>query len=115
MADRVAFVTGASRGIGKAVAVHLARAGYDVAILARTRNEGEAREHSSTIARSDTSPLPGSLATTAASIRAEGRDALVLAGDLLERASLGAATATVWAPQVQNGWALLARSINSTT
>jgi NAD(P)-dependent dehydrogenase (short-subunit alcohol dehydrogenase family) len=95
VADRVAFVTGASRGIGKAVAVHLARAGYDVAIMARTQNEGEAREHSSTVARSDTSPLPGSLTTTATAIRAEGRDALVLAGDLLDRASLGAAAATV--------------------
>ena len=30
----VAFVTGASRGIGKAIAVHLARAGYDVALAA---------------------------------------------------------------------------------
>ncbi|HWS45424.1 MAG TPA: SDR family oxidoreductase [Acidimicrobiia bacterium] len=95
MADRVAFVTGASRGIGKAVAVHLARAGYDVAVLARTVAEGEPREHSSTIARSDTSPLPGSLATTAALVRAEGRDALVVPGDLLDRASLGAAAATV--------------------
>jgi len=91
----VAFVTGASRGIGKAIAIHLARAGYDVAILAQTVNEGEAREHSSTVARSDTSPLPGSLETTAALIRAEGRTALVVAGDLLDRASLGAAATRV--------------------
>ena len=91
----VAFVTGASRGIGKAVAIHLARAGYDVAILARTVNDGEGREHSSTVTRSDTSPLPGSLATTAAAIRAEGREALVVPGDLLDRASIGAAAATV--------------------
>ena len=92
---RVAFVTGASRGIGKACAVQLARAGFDVAVLARTIVEGEAREHSSTIARSDTTPLPGSLTTTADLIRAEGRDALVLFGDLLDRASLGAAATTV--------------------
>ncbi len=91
----VAFVTGASRGIGKAIAINLAGAGYDVAILARTVNEGEAREHSSTVTRSDTSPLPGSLATTAAAIRAAGREALVVPGDLLDRASLGAAATTV--------------------
>jgi NAD(P)-dependent dehydrogenase (short-subunit alcohol dehydrogenase family) len=91
----VAFVTGASRGIGKACAVHLARAGFDVAVLARTVVEGEAREHSSTVAESDTTPLPGSLTTTADLIRAEGRAALLLAGDLLDRASLGAAAATV--------------------
>ncbi len=95
MRTRVAFVTGASRGIGTAIAGHLARAGYDVAILARTVHEGEGREHSSTVARSDTSPLPGSLDTTAALIRDAGRDALVVPGDLLDRASLGAAATTV--------------------
>jgi len=95
MSTQVAFVTGASRGIGKAIAVHLARAGYDVAILARTVHEGEAREHSSTVAQSDMSPLPGSLDATAALIRAAGREALVVPGDLLDRASLGAAATTV--------------------
>jgi len=95
MTTPVAFVTGASRGIGKAIAINLARAGYDVAILPRTVHDGETREHSSTIARSDLSALPGSLATTAASIRAEDRAALVVPGDLLDRASLGAAAATV--------------------
>jgi NAD(P)-dependent dehydrogenase (short-subunit alcohol dehydrogenase family) len=92
---KVALVTGASRGIGKAVAQHLARAGFDVAIGARTMHEGEAREHSSTVAKSDTRPLPGSLDSTAALVRGEGREVLSVYLDLLDRASLGAAVATV--------------------
>ncbi len=91
----VALVTGASRGIGKAIAVHLARAGFDVAIGARTVHEGEAREHSSTVAASDTRPLPGSLDTTAALGMEAGGRALPVVLDLLDRASLGAAVATV--------------------
>jgi len=91
----VAFVTGASRGIGKACAVHLAKAGFDVAVTARTVRDGEEREHSSTVEKSDTRPLPGSLSSTAELIDAEGREALVLPADLLDRASLGAAVATV--------------------
>jgi NAD(P)-dependent dehydrogenase (short-subunit alcohol dehydrogenase family) len=93
MSDRVALVTGASRGIGKAIAVSLAEAGFDVAILARTLQEGEQREHSSTLKASDTSALPGSLTSTAELVRAAGREALVLQGDLLDFASLGAAAA----------------------
>ena len=92
---RVAFVTGASRGIGKACAVELAKVGYGVAISARTVAEGEEREHSSTVKKSDTRPLPGSLATTAALIEAEGRQALPVAADLTDRDTLTAAAATV--------------------
>ena len=40
MARPVAFVTGASRGIGAATAEALAEKGYDVAIAARTRARG---------------------------------------------------------------------------
>jgi NAD(P)-dependent dehydrogenase (short-subunit alcohol dehydrogenase family) len=88
---KVALVTGASRGIGKAIAVHLARAGFDVAISARTLHEGEAREHSSTVARSDTTPLPGSLDVTAELIEKEGRRALSVVMDLTDRSTLAPA------------------------
>jgi NAD(P)-dependent dehydrogenase (short-subunit alcohol dehydrogenase family) len=92
---KVAFITGASRGIGKSCAIELAAAGFDVAITARTITEGEKREHSSTLRESDTSALPGSLDSTAELIEKEGGEALVVPGDLLDAASLGAAVATV--------------------
>lgn len=87
----VAFVTGASRGVGRAAAVELAREGFDVALTARTLEEGEQREHSSTINASDRSPLPGSLRSTAAAVEAEGGRAMVLPADLLEPDQLVAA------------------------
>jgi len=92
---RVALVTGASRGIDKAIALHLARSGFDVALAARTRVEGEEREHSSTVAASNTTALPGSLETTAGLVEAEGARALAVSLDLLDRTSLGSAVATV--------------------
>ena len=95
IAGPVAFVTGASRGIGKAVAIAFAQAGYDVAITARSQVEGEEREHSSTVRASNTSPLPGSLSSTAAAIEATGRSVLSVPSDLLDLASVGAATAVV--------------------
>jgi len=91
----VALVTGASRGIGKAVAVHLARAGFDVAISARTLHEGEAREHSSTVKRSDLTPLPGSLDVTAQLIEGEGPRALPVVMDLTDRGSLAPGIDTI--------------------
>lgn len=91
----VAFITGASRGIGRACAIELAAIGYDVAVTARTVAEGERRDHSSTLQSVDSSPLPGSLESAVAAIRDKGRKALAVPADLLDRASLGAAVATV--------------------
>jgi NAD(P)-dependent dehydrogenase (short-subunit alcohol dehydrogenase family) len=92
---RTAFVTGASRGIGKVIAVELAKGGFDVAITARTINPGEQREHSSSVRASDTSPLPGSLSETAELIRDAGQEPLMAPADIVDRASLGAAATMV--------------------
>ena len=83
MSRRVAFVSGASRGIGAESAVALARAGFDVAITARTLDAGEAYDHVGKVA-----PLPGSLRATAAAIEAEGGKALCLQADILDPAAV---------------------------
>lgn len=91
----VAFVTGASRGIGKAIALALADAGHDVVISARTVTPGEQRENSLTIHKSDTRPLPGSLQETAEEIEARGVQCLMVPLDLTDRATVGAAAQKV--------------------
>jgi len=78
-----AFVTGASRGIGAEAAVALARAGYDLAITARTLSDGEQHDHIGS-----PSALPGSLEATAAAIRAQGQEVLLLPADILDEESV---------------------------
>jgi NAD(P)-dependent dehydrogenase (short-subunit alcohol dehydrogenase family) len=85
----VAMVTGASRGIGKAIAICLADAGFDVAITARTEREGQGRsEHNSVRAEDPIVALPGSLETTAREIEARGQRALPVRMDLLQFADV---------------------------
>jgi NAD(P)-dependent dehydrogenase (short-subunit alcohol dehydrogenase family) len=79
-----ALVTGASRGIGKATAVALAAAGFDVAITARTVHEGEGFDDSDQAKRT----VPGSLDTTAALVEEQGARVLSVPMDLLDRSSL---------------------------
>jgi NAD(P)-dependent dehydrogenase (short-subunit alcohol dehydrogenase family) len=72
-AERVALITGAGRGIGRAVALRLAEAGARVALVARSVDQ---------------------LEETAASLRAEGGVALVLPADLADPDAVADAAAT---------------------
>lgn len=65
---RVGIVTGASRGIGRAIAVGLARDGYDVVIAAKSTES--------------TAKLPGSIFTVAAEVEALGARALPVQVDV---------------------------------
>jgi 3-oxoacyl-[acyl-carrier protein] reductase len=67
---KVALVTGAARGVGKALAIELARLGADVIVTARTA-----------VARGD--DLAGTIGETAAAIESEGSRALAVQADLL--------------------------------
>ena len=69
LADRVVIVTGASRGIGKAIALTCAHEGAAVAVTARTEAEWDPR-------------LPGTVYDTAAEIEADGGRAVAIPADL---------------------------------
>jgi NAD(P)-dependent dehydrogenase (short-subunit alcohol dehydrogenase family) len=81
--QRVALVTGASRGIGRCGALALAERGYDVVITGRTVHEGEGRVGAVVV--------PGSLDKTADEIRALGRQVLAIPMDVTDRASIRSA------------------------
>jgi NAD(P)-dependent dehydrogenase (short-subunit alcohol dehydrogenase family) len=69
---RVALVTGASRGLGRAMALALAEAGADVALMARSRDD---------------------LREAAAAVAGLGRRALIVPADVTVEAEVGAAVA----------------------
>ena len=82
---KIVFVTGASRGIGRATALAFAREGYDVAISARSIDDGSLHQHQ--VIAPDGTPLTGSLRATAAAIEALGRKAWLVPLDLLDENS----------------------------
>lgn len=84
----VAVVTGASRGIGRATAIALAQAGFDVALVARTLHRGDGVDESDA---GDGRRLPGSLEETADEVDSTGRRAFRIVADLHDRRSLTAA------------------------
>ena len=72
--DSVAIVTGASRGIGKAIAIALAREGARVVVAARTRLELQS--------------IAGTIETTAEEIRKQGGRALAIKTDVSKEQSV---------------------------
>ncbi|MCM3588758.1 glucose 1-dehydrogenase [Mesobacillus maritimus] len=72
---KVGIVTGAGRGIGRALAIGLAEAGADVALLARTKED---------------------LETTAHAVQKLGRRALVLPVDITKREQVNTAVQNVY-------------------
>jgi NAD(P)-dependent dehydrogenase (short-subunit alcohol dehydrogenase family) len=83
MSAKVALVTGASRGIGKRLAVDLARHGYDVVLTARSSSDSPGK-------------LPGTIDETAKAVEAEGRSALPVALDVRDADAVQALSETVF-------------------
>jgi citronellol/citronellal dehydrogenase len=81
LADRVVLVTGASRGIGREIAVRAATDGAMVALLAKTDTPNP--------------KIPGTLAETADAVRAAGGRALPVVCDVRDADAVASAVATI--------------------
>jgi 3-oxoacyl-[acyl-carrier protein] reductase len=84
MANLVALVTGASRGIGKQLCVDLAASGYDIVCAARS-------------SRSAPSRLPGTIDDTAALVEAQGRKAMPVTLDVQNEPGVAALAERLYA------------------
>lgn len=88
----VVFITGASRGIGAATAIAFAKAGWRVAIAARTLHQQQTQNHQ--LRYADGQLLRGSLTDTAQAIEACGAQVLMQSMDLMDAKSMDAAIET---------------------
>src|SRR5438094_10328543 len=84
LADKTLFISGASRGIGLAIALRAARDGANVALIAKT-----AEPHPK---------LEGTVYTAAEEIEAAGGKALPIVGDIRDEAQVAGAFAQAVEP-----------------
>jgi NAD(P)-dependent dehydrogenase (short-subunit alcohol dehydrogenase family) len=91
----VAIVTGASRGIGRAGALALAEAGFDVVVSARTVKEGSGTSDTQSVRDEPAVVVPGSLERTAQEVEERGQRALIVPMDLMDLDAVLGLPATV--------------------
>ena len=82
LTNKVAIVTGSSRGVGKAIAMELARAGARVVVAARTESDRDSK-------------LPGTIHATVQEIRSFGGEALPVRLDITREEDVVAMVNTV--------------------
>src|SRR5688500_9510546 len=74
--DQVVVITGASRGIGRQIAIDFAKAGADIVVTARSSKNAPSK-------------LPGTIDETAHEVEAQGRRALAIPMDVTSEEQIG--------------------------